>query len=68
MEYILKNKKKPPTPPPPYVPPQLLTAEEIEIKRNKADEDFIKTSMQISKGGLDAAANEFSDQKNKKNN
>ena len=65
MEDILKNKKTPPTPPPPYVSPPLLTAEEIEIERNKANKDLIKTSVQMSKDELDAE-NEFSDQKNKK--
>ena len=38
MKEILTN---PPTPPPPYVPPPLLTEKEIEIERNKANEDFI---------------------------
>ena len=61
MEDILKDKKNPPAPSCPYVPPPLLTAEEIEIERNKANEDFIKTSMQMSKGEFDAA-NESADQ------
>ena len=61
MEDILKDKKNPPAPSHPYVPPPLLTAEEIELERNKANEDFIKTSMQMSKGEFDAA-NESADQ------
>ena len=61
MEDILKDKKNPPAPSRPYVPPPLLTAEEIEIEKNKANEDFIKTSMQMSKGEFDAA-NESADQ------
>ena len=65
MEEILKNKKTPPTPPPPYVPPPLLTKKEIETERNKPNNDFIKTSLQISKDEL-VAANESADQKNKK--
>ena len=52
-------------PPPPYVPPPLLTEKEIEIERNKAKEEFIKTSLLMSKDELDTA-NEFADQKNKK--
>ena len=65
MEEILKNKKTPPTPPPPYVPPPLLTRKEIETERNTANDNFIKTSLQMSKDELDAA-NESADQKNKK--
>ena len=57
-----KRQKKPPTQPSPYVPHPLLTTEEIEIERNKANEDFIKASMQMSKDELDAA-NESADKK-----
>ena len=64
MKEILTN---PPTPPPPYVPPPLLTEKEIEIERNKANEDFIEISLLMSKDELDVA-NESDDQKNKKNN
>ena len=67
MEDIFKNKKKPPTLPPPYVPPPLLTEKEREIERNKANKQFIKTSLLMRKDELDAA-NESADQKNKKNN
>ena len=63
-EKILTN---PPTPPPPYVPPPLLTEKETEIERNKANKDFIKISLLMSKDELDVA-NESDDQKNKKNN
>ena len=52
-------------PPPPYVPPPLLTEKEIEIERNKAKEEFIKTSLLMNKDELDAA-NVSADQKNKK--
>ena len=62
MEEILKNKKTLPTPPLPYVPPPLLTKREIETERNKANNDFIKTSLQMSKDELDAA-NESANQK-----
>ena len=48
--------------PPPYVPPPLLTNKEIETERNKANDGFIKTSLQMSKDELDAA-NESADQK-----
>ena len=58
-----KEQKNPPIPPPPYVPLPLLTAEEIVIERNKANEDFIKASTQMSKDEVDAA-NESPDQKN----
>ena len=64
MKEILTN---PPTPPPPYVPPPLLTEKEIEIERNKANEDFIEISLLMSKDELDVA-NESDDQKDKKNN
>ena len=37
----IKRQKIPPTPSPPYVPHPLLTKEEIEIERNKGNEDFI---------------------------
>ena len=57
-----KRQKNPPTQPSPYVPHPLLTTEEIEIERNKANEDFIKASMQMSKDELDAA-NESADKK-----
>ena len=40
---------------PPYVPPPLLTKKEIETERNKANDVFIKTSVQMSKDELDAA-------------
>ena len=63
MEEILKNKKDPPTPPPPYVPPPLLTKKEIKTERNKENDDFIKTSLQMTKDELDVA-NESADQKN----
>ena len=66
MEGILKKKKKkPPTLPPSFVQPPLLTEKETEIERNKANKEFIKTSLLISKDELDAA-NESTDQKNKK--
>ena len=42
----------------------MLTAKEVETERNKANYDFIRTSMQMSKDELDAA-NEVADQKNK---
>ena len=61
------EKNPPPTPPPPCVPPPLLTKKEIEIERNKANKEFIKTSLLMNKDELDAA-NESADQKNKKNN
>ena len=57
--------KTPPTPPPPCVPPPLLTKKEIEIERNKANKEFIKTSLLMNKDELDAA-NVSADQKNKK--
>ena len=63
MEEILKNKKDPPTPPPPYVPSPLLTKKEIKTERNKENDDFIKTSLQMTKDDLDVA-NESADQKN----
>ena len=62
MEEILKNKKTPPTLPPPYLPPPLLAKKEIETERNKASNDVIKTSLQMSKDELDAA-NESADKK-----
>ena len=62
--YSKKHKNPQPTPPPPYILPPLLTAKEIETKRNKANDDFIRTSMQMSKNELDAA-NEVADQENK---
>ena len=65
MKEILKNKKNPSTLPPPYVSPPLLTKKEIKTERNKLNNDFIKTSLQISKDEL-VAANESADQKNKK--
>ena len=65
MEEILKNKKDQPTPPPPYVPLPLLTKKEIKTERNKENDDFIKTSLQMTKDELDVA-NESADQKNKK--
>ena len=65
--YEKTKKQKAPTPPPPSVPPPLLTKKEIEIERNKANKEFIKTSLLMSKDELDAA-NESADQKNKKNN
>ena len=65
MEEILKNKQTLSTPPLPYVPPPLLTKREIETERNKANNDFIKTSLQMSKDELDAG-NESADQKNEK--
>ena len=58
-------KKKKPTLPSPYVPPPSLTKKERETERNKENNDFIKTSLQMSKDELDAA-NEFADQKNEK--
>ena len=66
MEEILKNKKTLPTLPLPYLSPPLLTKKEIETERNKASDDFIKTSLQMSKDELDAV-NEFADQKIKNN-
>ena len=63
MEEILK--KTPPTLPPPYVPAPLLTKKEIETERDKANDDFIKIFLQMSKDELDAL-NESADQKNKK--
>ena len=65
MKEILKNKKNPSTLPLPYVPPPLLTKKEIKTERNKPNNDFIKTSLQMSKDEL-VAANESADQKNKK--
>ena len=52
-------------PPPPFVPPPLKTEKEIETERNKANEEFIKTSLLMSKDELDTA-NESAVQKNKK--
>ena len=52
IENILKNKKNPPMLPPPSVPPSLLTKKEIDIERNKASEEFIKTSLLMSKDDL----------------
>ena len=49
--------------PPPNVPPPLLTEKEIEVERNKANKEFIKISLLMSKDELDAA-NESADQKN----
>ena len=43
----------------------LLTKKEIETERNKANNNFIKTTLQMSKDELDTA-NESADQKNKK--
>ena len=63
MEEILKNKKNPPTLPPLYVPPPLLAKKEIETEKYKANDHFIKTSLQMSKDELHAA-NESADQKN----
>ena len=63
MEEILKNKKNPPTLPPLCVPPPLLAKKEIETERNKANDHFIKTSLQMNKDELHAA-NESADQKN----
>ena len=63
MEEILK--KPPPTLPPPYVPAPLLTKKEIETERDKANDDFIKIFLQMSKDELDAL-NESANQKNKK--
>ena len=67
MEEILKNKqtKKTPTPPLPYLPPPLLPKKEIETEVNKANNDFIKTSLQRSKDELNVV-NEYADQKSKK--
>ena len=67
MEEILKNKqtKKTPTLPLPYLPPLLLPKKEIETEINKANNDFIKTSLQMSKDELDVV-NEYADQKSKK--
>ena len=45
--------------------PRLLTEKEIEIERDKANKEFIKTSLLMSKDQLDAA-NEPAGQKNKK--
>ena len=52
IENILKNKKNPPMLPPTSVPPSLLTKKEIDIERNKASEEFIKTSLLMSKDDL----------------
>ena len=60
----IKKQKKPPTLPPPYLPPPLLTKKEIETERNKASNDVIKTSLQMSKDEFDTA-NESADKKNK---
>ena len=60
-----KTNKKTPLSPALYVPPPLLTEKEIEIEINKANEEFIKTSLLISKDELDPT-NESADQKNKK--
>ena len=38
--------------PPPCVPPPLLTKKEIDIERNKASKEFIKTSLLLSKDDL----------------
>ena len=65
MEEILKNKKDQPTPPPPYVPLPLLTKKEIKTERNKENDDFIKTSLQMTQDELDVA-NKSADQKNEK--
>ena len=45
MEEILKNEKTLPTPSPPYLPPPLLIKKEIETERNKANDNYIKTSL-----------------------
>ena len=63
--HIKKQTKKTPLSPALYVPPPLLTEKEIEIEINKANEEFIKTSLLISKDELDQT-NESTDQKNKK--
>ena len=60
----IKKQENPPTLPPAYVPPSLLTEKEIQIERNKANEELIKTSLLISKDELDAA-NESADQRTK---
>ena len=67
MEEILKNKQKKttPTPPLPYLPPPLLPKKEIETEINKANNNFIKTSLQMSKDELDVV-NEYAVQKSKK--
>ena len=67
MEEILKNKqtKKMPSLPLPYLPPPLLPKKEIEIEINKANNDFIKTSLQMSKDELDVV-NKYADQKSQK--
>ena len=39
-------------PPPHYVPPPLLTVKEIDIERNKANEEFIKISLLMSQDDL----------------
>ena len=58
----IKRQKKNTNTTSPYVPPPLLKAEQIDIERNKANEDFIKTAMQMNKDELNAA-NESADQK-----
>ena len=63
--YKKNPQKNPPTSPPPYVPPPLLTEKEREIEKNKSNEEFIKTFLLMSKDKLHAA-NESTDQKNKK--
>ena len=63
--YKKNPQKNPPTSPPPYVPPPLLKEKEREIEKNKSNEEFIKTFLLMNKDKLHAA-NESTDQKNKK--
>ena len=65
MDDILQNKIKPPTPPPPYSPPKLLTANEINMERERINAEFLKTSLLLNKDQL-GASNEAADQQNKK--
>ena len=65
MDDILQNKIKPPTPLPPYSPPKLLTANEINMERERINAEFLKTSLLLNKDQL-GASNEAADQQNKK--
>ena len=73
MEDVLKNKHRiatcslspTPTPPPPTIAISKRNKQNKEVERNKINEDFIKTSLQMTKDELDTA-NGFADQKNKK--
>ena len=65
MEHIKKKKKKNTNATSSLCSTTIIHKKEKEIERNKANEEFIKTSSRMSKDELDAA-NESSDQKTKK--